>query len=148
MSVRITRDPADAAVVAVRDCLAGYVATHPGASADLYRRGTLNIAVRVVDPGFAGTERLDRHGRLWHYLADRLPDEVMQEVGVLLTVTPAEAKTVIGSLEFDDPYLATTGIGLSIATQPTSAGSLFNRAAPPAGGLFIAGTDADTPAAP
>lgn len=144
MSVRISRGPTDdPAVVALRDCLEGYVRTHSGASAELYRRSPASIAVRVVDPGFAGTNRLDRHGVLWHYLAERVPDEVMDELGVLLTVTPAEAKTTIGSLEFDDPYLAGAGLGLVMngaspgvtpaSLIPTTDGGLSITGAPPAG---------------
>ncbi len=105
MSVLVPRGPTldgDAGLRAVAGVLEQYVADHPGAEAELYRRGEYLIRVRVVDGRFAGLTRGQRHRAVWHYLL-RLPDEVLSDVTYVLAVTPDERGASPASHEFDDP---------------------------------------------
>jgi hypothetical protein len=56
-------------------------------------------------PDFKNQSRADRHDTLWTYI-DKLPDELRQDISVLLPVTPVESKKSRLSQEFDESALA------------------------------------------
>jgi hypothetical protein len=86
----------------IASALDRYVADNPGATAELYRRGTYLVRVRVVDSRFARMGHDQRHQAVYSYL-DQLPDEVASQVTYLVAITPGERQAG-SSLEFDNPF--------------------------------------------
>lgn len=104
MIARVPHGPgldADADLRAVAAVLDQYLADHPGAEAELYRRGNHLVRVRVVDDRFAGLTRGQRHQAVWDYLL-RVPEEVLSDVSYVVAITPGERDTG-SSIEFDHP---------------------------------------------
>ena len=79
-----------------------YKPRHPRAKVTVYRYNSASIRVRVIDPDFAGRTIPEREDDLWEVL-DTLPEEVRSQVSMLLLLTPAESKTSMLSMEFDNP---------------------------------------------
>jgi hypothetical protein len=79
-----------------------YLPKHPKAKMDVYRYNSACIRIRVMDPGFRGTDLADRDPPLWTIL-DSLPDETFTQISLLLLLTPKEAKTSGVNVEFEDP---------------------------------------------
>lgn len=63
------------------------------------------LRVRVTDKQFQGMSRLERMDLVEKELV-RLPDDLQASITMLVVVTPAERKTSLLSLEFDDPLRA------------------------------------------
>lgn len=124
----LATDPGLRAIAAALD---RYLAEHPGATAELYRRGEYLVRVRVTDPQFAGMRPADREDAVWSHLT-HLPDEVSADITFLVAVAPGEVTPA--SREFDDPTPLTGGVGLFITGQlPTPTGEgLSITGAPPA----------------
>ncbi|MBI3412303.1 MAG: hypothetical protein HY040_28625 [Planctomycetes bacterium] len=80
-----------------------YGADHPKAVIEAYRHGRRSIRVRVVDPDLGGVHVTKRIDPLWEILKEHVPDEVREDIDVLLPITPKEAKTSAMSMEFDNP---------------------------------------------
>jgi hypothetical protein len=99
----IVRGNADAEVQALKDALDAYEAEHPGAEAALYRHNPGSIRLRVIDRRFEGTTKSRRHADLWDFLATRVPEDILADVSLVLTVAPAELKNSFANFEFDDP---------------------------------------------
>ncbi|MEO6809473.1 MAG: hypothetical protein ABI353_10230 [Isosphaeraceae bacterium] len=102
MSITIPRGKTDATLESMRTALDGYLVDHPRAMISLYRQNAVSVRVRVVDPGFRGLEKSERHALVWRYL-DRLPEEVQGDVSMLVLLAPGEEATSLANLEFDDP---------------------------------------------
>jgi len=97
------RQRTDSAVDEVKAALeTGYGRTHPKAKIEVYRYNSASIRIRIIDPEFAGCDRVDRQERLWP-LIEGLPEDVRSDISVLLLITPQEKKTSLMSQEFDDP---------------------------------------------
>jgi stress-induced morphogen len=79
-----------------------YAASHPRAEIEIYRQNSVSIRVRVVDPEFKGKSRAQREDELWA-IFDKLPDEVVAEISLVLLLTPDEAKKSFANHEFDNP---------------------------------------------
>ena len=93
----------DKHVRAIHDALSrAYGAGHPRARIDVKRYNSVSVRVRVVDPGFAGQSWAERDDAIWDIL-DTLPETTRAEVSLLNLLTPAEAKTSLMNVEFDDP---------------------------------------------
>jgi hypothetical protein len=90
-------------LVAVRDCLEQFCLEHPDTTVELYRHNPMSIRVRIVNAAYRDIDVTERHGAAWQYLADRLPVDALEEISILLTLTPEEVSREIGSLDFDDP---------------------------------------------
>ena len=87
MSIATLPSNTDPAVTRVAGALADYQKEHPQASIDIRRSSSASIHVRVVDPAFAGQDRVSREDRVWPLL-ERLPDDVFTQITVLLLLTP------------------------------------------------------------
>ena len=58
------------------------------------------IRIRIIDPDFAGMDLVDT--LLWKYL-DKLPDEAISEITLLLLFTPKETKKSFANMAFENP---------------------------------------------
>jgi stress-induced morphogen len=101
MSIAV-RGTGDSFTDQVLDALGNYESLHPGAEIEVYRRNSVSIRVRIVDPEFLGISRSERHEIVWRFL-EKLPEEVQSQVSLLLLLTPEETKTSFANLEFDNP---------------------------------------------
>lgn len=97
-----TRKRNDPQVRTIEEALSAYRRAHPRSTVAVKRQNPVAIRIRVVDPDFAGTNRLDREPEVWKILKN-LPDDVFQNITMLLLLTPDEARTSLANLEFDDP---------------------------------------------
>jgi hypothetical protein len=93
----------DLAVEEIRETLEQeYLPQHPGARIDVYRYNFASIRVRVIDSAFAGHRMTARDHLVWPCL-DKLPDDVVGQINLLLLLTPEEANTSLMNVEFEDP---------------------------------------------
>lgn len=92
----------DAQVKAVVDVLASYERMHPKARIEVLRQNPVSIRIRIIAPDFQGKNRVDREPEVWTFLK-ALPEDVFQNITMLLLLTPKEAKNSLASQEFDDP---------------------------------------------
>ncbi len=99
----IVRGPTDELVLSVQKALNAYEEQHPGAVATLYRQNSGSIRVRIVDERFSGRSKAQRHHEVVKYIADRLGGDDIQEISVLLLLSPSELSTSFMNAEFDDP---------------------------------------------
>lgn len=99
----IVRGDADEAVQTLKAALDAYENEHPGAEAALYRRNSASVRVRVVDRSFEGMTKSRRHDHVWDFLADRVPEDALAEVSQVLSFAPAELRSSLANLEFDEP---------------------------------------------
>lgn len=99
----IIRGATDAVVQAIKEALDVYEAEHPGAEATLYRQNSASIRLRVIDRRFEAMTKSRRHADVWEFLAHRVPEDVVSDVSLVLTVAPAELGTSFANFEFDHP---------------------------------------------
>ncbi len=67
-----------------------------------YRYNPAAIRVRVIDPRFAGKNRVDREEMVEPFLK-HLPEDIYCDITVLLTLAPGEEKTSPMNYEFEHP---------------------------------------------
>jgi hypothetical protein len=96
------RGASDDSIDQVLRGLGGYEAQHPNAQIEVYRRSSVSIRVRIVDPDFAGISRSDRHEIVWRFL-EPLPEDVQSQVSLLILLTPEETATSLANFEFEHP---------------------------------------------
>jgi hypothetical protein len=101
MTITIRGDT-DETLTSVKESLLDFETQHPHAQIDLYRRNSISIRIRVVDPGFAGLRKSDRHALVWKHL-EKLPDEIQGDISMVVLLAPGEEKHSLGNLEFEDP---------------------------------------------
>lgn len=99
----ITRGSHDASVEKVKAVLDEYERLHPGAVANLYRQNSASIRIRVIDERFAQWSKGQRHDYLWKFITDRLSEDDVEEISVLLPLSKAELRSSFMNSEFDDP---------------------------------------------
>ena len=99
----ITRGSSDEFIERLKGALEEYEKQHPQAIASLYRESPGSVWIRVVDPSFAKLSKSARHDLVWDFLSDRVDDDTIQEVAILLPITPKEAPSNIMNAEFEDP---------------------------------------------
>jgi hypothetical protein len=99
---KIVKGPSDADLLQVQERLERYERDHPGSDAALYRQNNASIRVRIIDDRVAGMSRSSRHREAWQYVQD-LPEDVQQQITVLLLLPTAELGGSLMNLEFDDP---------------------------------------------
>jgi hypothetical protein len=99
----IVREPRDQAVTALKQVLDEYEQDYPGAVASLYRQNSASVRVRILDDRYAAMSKSKRHDLVWDYLAARLDDDTLQEVSVLLLLTPREQSSSLMNMEFEHP---------------------------------------------
>ena len=105
MGVHIPRGPGVNevhALHAIVERLEQYAHAHSGAVVAVYRHSPYTVRVRVIDPGFQGMSKSERHRRVWQYLAD-LDEEVLNDLSTLILLTEAERNASLSNQEFDDP---------------------------------------------
>jgi stress-induced morphogen len=93
----------DQAVQALRDALEDYEAHHSEAEATLYRQNSASIRLRVVDHRFEGMTKSRRHAYVWQFLAERVSEDTLSEVSLVLAIAPSELRTSLTNLEFEEP---------------------------------------------
>lgn len=104
---KVTRGAEDDAVRALTSALEQYESASPGAEASLYRQNSGAIRLRVIDRKFAGMKRSRRHDLVWEFLAQRVNEDILQEVAVLILLAPEELASSLINLEFEDPIPST-----------------------------------------
>lgn len=97
-----TREATDPTLAQIRSALAGYQSAHPQARVDSYRQTSVTVRVRVIDPEFAGLSVRQRIDRVWDHLAS-LPEEVQEDVTLILPLTPAEVAGSGANDDFEHP---------------------------------------------
>jgi hypothetical protein len=79
-----------------------YVSKHPTAKVAVYRYNSASIRIRVLDKAFEGKDILAREEEFIPIIRS-LPDDIQDQITVLLTLTPKESKRSQFSAEFDNP---------------------------------------------
>lgn len=102
MAVKVRNKKQDPGLKQIVKALEQYAASHPKAEIEVYRHNIVSVRIRIIDPTFKGMSRGEREVDLWA-LFNELPEEVVQDVSLVILVTPAEAKKSFASMEFDDP---------------------------------------------
>jgi stress-induced morphogen len=95
-------DRADLDEQTIRDALSEHKKAHPGAKTDIQRRNSVSIRIRITDPDFEGLDLVERDNQVWKIL-EKLPEDVLSQISLLLLLTPKEAKKSLADLEFDRP---------------------------------------------
>lgn len=67
-----------------------------------YRYNPASIRVRVIDEQFTGLSRVERH-ELAAACIRALPEEIQQDITVLLLLAPDETDTSMMNIEFEHP---------------------------------------------
>lgn len=102
MAVMVRTKKIDPVLKQIIKALEQYAEGHLNAKIDVYRHNNVSVRIRVLDSGFKGISRGQRDDDLWAILRE-LPDETVQDISLLILLTPAEAKKSFASMEFDDP---------------------------------------------
>lgn len=102
MPVKVRTKRPDKVLKQVIEALREYASQHPNAQIDVYRYSDVSIRVRVVDRDFSSRSRAEREDDLWAII-EKLPEEVVSEISLLLLLTPDEAKKSFANMEFDNP---------------------------------------------
>ncbi len=93
----------DAYVRRLRDGLIkAYGAKHPRAQIDVKRTYPEFVRIRVIDPSFTRKDEVDREDMVWKAI-HALPEEWWNQLDMVLTFTPREAKTsLMNRFEFEE----------------------------------------------
>lgn len=102
MSVSIVRGNPDSGLEQVSSVLKGYEASHGASKIDLYRQNSVSIRVRIIDPDFQEQGKSLRHKSVWQFL-EKLPEELQNDITMLVLLTPDEMSKSFANLEFEDP---------------------------------------------
>jgi stress-induced morphogen len=81
-------------------------ASHPQAKIDAYRQNSVSIRIRIIDPDFRGSNRVERDRRI-SQLLEHLPEPIESQITQLLLLTPEETKTSFANVEFEHPVPST-----------------------------------------
>jgi stress-induced morphogen len=99
----VKRGTTDTSVQQILDALNEYERQFPGSQAIVDRQNPASIRIRIIDDRFAGRSRSRRHDDVWEFLGQRLPDDLMSEISVLILLPTAEIRSSLSNLEFEDP---------------------------------------------
>jgi stress-induced morphogen len=99
----ITRGSQDQLVQKIKSVLDQYEHHYEGSTASVYRQNSASVRIRIVDQRFDGLSIGQRHDAVWKFIADRLGQEELQEISVLLMLTPQEKLVSDMSSDFDHP---------------------------------------------
>ncbi len=101
MTIKI-RGKTDATLDSVKKTLLAYDGQHPRAEIELYRRNSISVRIRVIDPCFAGLRKSERHDLVWKYL-ENLPHQIQSDISMVVLLSPEEVQRSLANLEFEDP---------------------------------------------
>jgi stress-induced morphogen len=96
------RGKSDAVLSRIAKVLSAYESEHPDSTAQLYRQNPAAVRIRIVDPSFAGLDRIERDELVWSYL-NNLPANARSDITVLLLLAPEELETSFANQDFEDP---------------------------------------------
>jgi len=99
---QLTYGKSDKITRKISKSLEKYESEHPHAQAALYRRNSVSVRVRIIDPEFEGISRPDRSRLVWNYL-DELEEDVQADINAVILLTPDETERSMANLEFEDP---------------------------------------------
>lgn len=102
----VIRGDIDVEVKGFKEALDAYESAHPGAEASLYRHSPASIRLRVIDHRFKGMTKSRRHADVWDFLAERVPEDTLADVSLVLTVAPAELGDSFANFEFEQPVIS------------------------------------------
>ena len=97
-----SNDREDTQVQKIRDVLSRYEGDHPNARIDVRRQNSVSIRIRIIDPDFAGLDRVDREPAVWDVLKT-LPGEIFTNITMLLLLAPDETEGSLANREFEAP---------------------------------------------
>jgi len=97
---------ADIQVRQICDAVDELKSAHPRAKVGIQRRSSVSIRIRIIDPDFKGLDLVERDNQLWRSL-EKLPEEVLSQISLLLLLTPAEMQTSLANFEFEHPVPST-----------------------------------------
>jgi len=86
----------------IQDALSEHKKAHPEAEIDIQRKNSVSIRIRITDPDFKGFDLVERDNQLWKIL-EKLPEEVLSQISLLLLFTPEEKKKSLANSEFERP---------------------------------------------
>jgi hypothetical protein len=102
MAIKLRVKRPDPNLRQIVNVLGGYEKAHPQGEIEAYRQNSVSVRIRILNPEFAGKSRAQREEEVWAVL-NKLPEEAVAEISLLLLLTPEEAKHSFASVEFDDP---------------------------------------------
>ena len=105
MPITVARGQTDQVIEQIIEVLQAYEVEHPDAQIQLYRQNSVSVRVRIVSSSFASQNRIERHDQVWEHLKP-LSHETQSDISSLILLTPAELRTSLASMEFDDPTLS------------------------------------------
>ena len=97
-----SNEKVDSQVQQVEAVLAEYKKSHPNSRIKARRQNSVSIRVRIIDPDFEGTDRVDREPAVWTAL-NTLPEDIFTSITMLLLLAPKEVESSLANLEFNDP---------------------------------------------
>jgi hypothetical protein len=104
MTIKLRTKRPDRILKQIVVALEEYQAAHPRAEIEAYRQNSVSVRVRIIDPDLAGKSRVQREEEIWPLL-EKLPEETVQEISLLLLFTPDETAKSLSNMEFDNPTL-------------------------------------------
>ena len=96
------RGKSDQVLKRIAETLNAYESEHRDSTAELYRQNPAAVRLRIVDPSFAGLDRIERDDLVWKYL-NRLPASARADITVVLLLTPEEIETSFANQDFEHP---------------------------------------------
>ena len=102
MAIGVPRGSREDIPEPILNVLEKYQADHPNSEIAIYAQNELSFRIRIVNPAFAGKDRVERSRPVWRYL-DSLPEETQSDITMLVLVTADEMPRSTANLEFEDP---------------------------------------------
>ena len=78
-----------------------YLKEHPRAQLAVHRQNNAILKVRIIDPDFQEMDRVQREDVIWKYF-DSLPEDTMNQIMIVLLITPKETKRSMANMDFED----------------------------------------------
>ena len=102
MAIHISRGSSDAILDCILGALKAYEVDHPASQIDLYRQNPVSVRVRIIDPDFAGHNKVERSKIVWPYL-NTLTEDIQSDISTLILLVPDETRVSFANMEFEDP---------------------------------------------
>jgi stress-induced morphogen len=92
---------------AIQKALKPYFDQHPRARLDMYRRDKFILRMRIIDPDFDGMTQEQRDDLIWDMLYKNLHEDLLQELSMVLLLSPREVKESMVNIDFEKPQPVT-----------------------------------------